>query len=207
MLGKHMKLYPLTFIFLVTPFISHSMEKDLDKLLGPLEFSDATDAKVRKAMSDTVNAEFELLNAAQNGMLIICKSINQELKTEHFNTWRDKKENEQAKKMYLEIMHSLLHLEEVKQDIREIQETSHRSKKKLLTAYLQLRLMDKLHSIFECTTPICLVDKRHKNLGTLSNKDFLILNKHLNPIQNAQHVKSSFFCIFDILQRFPDPCY
>lgn len=199
-----MKIHPFMLIFLLTPFISHSMEKDLDKLLGPLEFSDTTYANVKKAMSDTVNAESELIDTGKNGMLSICKSIQQELKTEHLNAWRDKKENEQAKKMYLEIMPRLLHSEELKEDIEEIQEASSQSERKTLLGYLHLHLMDKLHSIFESTTPFRLADKSYKNLGILSKKDWLILNKHLDPIQNAQHVRSVFLCLADIDQRFPN---
>ena len=63
--------------------------------------------------------------------------------------------------------------------------------------------MDDLHSIFERTTPFRLADKSYKNLGTLSRKDWLILNKHLDPIQNAQQVRSAFLCFADINQRFP----
>ena len=105
------------------------MEKDLEKLLGPLEFSDETHGNMQQTMSEMVKAELELTNAAENGMLTICKSIQQELENEHLNKWRDKKENEEAKKMYLEIMPPLLHTQEVKQNIKRFQEASHREKK------------------------------------------------------------------------------
>lgn len=226
-----MKSY-LSIIFILTALTTQcSMHEYIHNLATPFVFSDTTHNIVLETITDIIKGENEIPNPTNNGILKIYKSMQQQLLKEPLNNWVNKEENQQAKKMYLETVQSLLNADTFMTSVYVYSRPT-QIVKSLFVAEFKLSLVKKIIDIFEEQTPIRWTKKPpigsinywlEVTTNTLTNmiwstkeqkkidyellehKEHLIANHNLNVAQYTPYVISHLLCISDILQRIPDP--